>query len=310
MKKKLTMASTGLPDCVLQKARELHRKGFRAIYKARCKSDGGNVTFRDERLPLEDRETLLFSGEAWSLVFHDGRNHRKIIFPSLLDLEGRENRGKPGTGKKRHWLSSNSREWFERQAEFFKAAGQQIKATFTTKEGKEITKTSNRKHLERSDEWNNRDRTKGARMDPLQNSLAAEMASDRLQGALDELSEAGEEITPAIWKALECAFRAGECAGQYEATGSRMAAARGRPMAENQNRKGTRREWTGAALTFLKSKRARGEKATGREVAEFLRSKLIVDFDSWGDEIEFLEDGTTKTKARFEAALSDLRKKL
>ncbi len=310
MKKKLTTASTGLPDCVLQKARELHRKGFRAICKTRCKLDGEDVAFRDERLPLEDQETLLFPGEQWGLVFHDGENHRKIVFPSLLDLEGRESQGKPGTGKSRHWLSSNSQGWVERQAAFFKAAGQQVTATFTTQEGEEITTTGNRKHLQKSDEWRNRDRTKGASLESLQSSLPAEMASDRLQGALDELSEAGEEITPAIWKALECAFRAGECAGQYEATGSRMEAARGRPMAENQNRKGTRREWTGAALAFMRKKLARGEKATGRDVAEFLRSKLIVDFDSWGDDIEFLEDGTTKTKARFEAALSDLRKKL
>lgn len=310
MKKKLTTASTGLPDCVLQKARELHRKGFRAIYKARCKLDGEDVAFRDERLPLEDQETLLFSGEQWGLVYHDGENHRKIVFPSLLDLEGRESQGKTGTGKKRHWLSSNSQEWVERQAAFLEAAGQQVTATFTAKEGREITKTGHRKHLEKSDEWRDRDRTKGARIDPLQRSLAAEMASDRLQGALDELSEAGEEITPAIWKALESVFRAGECAGQYESTGSRMEAAKGRPMAENENRRGTRREWTGAALAFLKESKDRGEKATGRDVAEFLRSKLIVDFDSWGDDIEFLEDGTTKTKARFEAALSDLRKKL
>lgn len=310
MKKNLTPANTGLPDCILQKALELHRKGFRAVYKARCKRDEEGVTFREERLPLEDQETLLFSGEQWGLVYFDGESHRKIVFPSLLALEGEIKIGEPGTGKKRHWLSSNSQQWIERQAAFFKAAGQQVAATFTTKDGDEITKTANRMHLEKSDCWKTRDQTKNQSLDPLQSALAAKMASDRLQGALDELSEAGVTITPAIWKALESSFQAGECAGQYEATGSRMEAAQGRPMTDQEHRKGTRKEWTKAASDFMRRKKQRGEKATGRDVAEFLRTKLFVDFDQWGDDIDFLEDGTSKTKARFEAALTPLRKKI
>ena len=306
MKRKPTTASTGLPDCVLAKALELKAQGFKSVSKARVRFDGQAITFRDERLTLEDLEADLAESETWGLVYFDGERERKVFFPPLLvGLEATLKVGPGQATRKRYWLSNDSEGWIHNQIRFLRAAGQQVKATFTTKAGKEVSKVANRKALETSSEWKSRKKRKGATLEAVAGAHDAEAACDRLEGALGELIESGEMITPVIWKALESAFQAGECSGRHHLTKTRMEAAQGRPMTEKRHRKGTRKEWTAEALAFLKQ----NPKAKGREVAEHLKEKWLVDFDRWGDELEF-SDETSKSKAAFEAALTPLRKKV
>lgn len=307
MKKKLTLESTGLHDCALEKALKLKADGFKAVYKFRCRSTEGEITSRDERLNLYDLDADLEQGEAWGLVYYDGEKHRKVYFPPLLTLEGKISITTE-KAKKRHWMSQNSEGWIQRQLSFFEAAGQQVKVTFETKAGKTLSKITNRKFLKKSSEWKNR-RKKKTHLERIEGALDAERAADRMKGALEELTEAGETITPAIWKALEGAFQAGESAGRYESTKARLEAAQGRPMTETTNRKGPRREWTSKALKFMQSHTKR-DKVPAREVAQHLKENLVVAFEEWGDDILFFEDDTTKSKGRFEAALTHIRKKV
>lgn len=298
---------------------QLRKDGFTAIYKARGRYVPGKglkvvQSNPGERIRLDDTSFILEKGESWFPVYYDGKNYRTVFFhPDGVEIpQGAiiHFGAKDGKQARPMAISPASKDYVEGEIYWHKCRAKNVKATFITSSGETKEITTHREHLDTLEEWNGRDPKADSTIASVKGASEAGQAERLLSYAVEEMRrECGDDLTETHWSILESAFRAGraanECASWWN---GREIAIAGEPMTTKQLTQHTaRRVWTKAATDILR----RDPKASSKSIAHELKSAGIVDFDVWGDDIEFYDEGAeTKSKGAFEKAISDLRKKI
>lgn len=296
----------------------LRKDGFTAIYKARGRYVPGKglkvvQSNPGERIRLDDTSFILEKGESWFPVYFDGKNYRTVFFhPDGVEIpQGAIIHVGSKDGKKARpmAISPASKDYIEGEIYWHKCHAKNVKATFITSSGETKEITTHREHLETLEEWAGRDPKADYTIAAVKGSSEAGQAERLLSYAVEEMRrECGDDLTENHWRILEAAFRAGRYANECDSWNGREIGIAGEPMAAKQLTHHTaRRVWTKAATEILR----RDPKASSKSIALGLRKAGIVDFDEWGDDIEFYDESAeTKSKGAFEKAISCLRKEI
>lgn len=292
----------------------LRRDGFTAIYKARGRVTGPGMKFEQsnpgERIKLDDDSFTLEEGEHWFPVHYDGKNYVTIYYrpegldpkTALLHLDD------PNAIREPYWLSSDSRDFIERTQYFYRCRSKNVTATFKASTGEQQEIKTHRDHLETLPEWKSRNKVADHVIQPVKGAGDAGQAERFLSHAIEELKGDADELTPAQWRALESAFKAGQQSNESDSWEARGISIKGEPLVTKQHTQhAPRREWTKAATAILRN----DIKTPARIIAESLKKEGICDFDTWGDDVEFYgEHAETKTRGAFDRAISGLRREL